>query len=189
MPHDFALLFRAASFAAQAHSGQRRKDADQSPYINHPLAVAQLLTEVGGVQDLELLIAALLHDTVEDTEVSLEEIAERFGERVRDLVAEVTDDKSLPKQQRKRLQVEHAPQLSAGAKQLKIADKISNLRDLSSTSPAGWSLERKRQYVDWGEQVVAGCRGINVALEQQFDQTVQEVRQRLATDASRGDGA
>ena len=162
METDLARLLRAASFAADKHSSQRRKNTDASPYINHPLAVAAVLASEGGVTDVELLAAALLHDTVEDTDTSSEELARCFGPAIAGLVAEVTDDKTLPKSRRKQLQVEHAPDKSPAAKQLKIADKICNIRDLDMTSPAGWDLERKVQYVDWAERVVAGCRGVNV---------------------------
>lgn len=172
-------LLTAASFAAKKHRDQRRKDDVASPYINHPLEVACLLATEGGVKDASLLTAAILHDTVEDTECSLIEIAEKFGEEVAEVVDEVTDDKSLPKAERKRLQVEHAPHLSDRAKQLKIADKISNLRDLNDASPSGWDRQRKLEYVKWGQQVVAGCRGVNEQLDRLFDKEVERCRERL----------
>jgi guanosine-3',5'-bis(diphosphate) 3'-pyrophosphohydrolase len=128
------LLLRALAFAADRHRGQRRKDVDASPYINHPIAVAQALAEIGGVVDAATLVAALLHDTVEDTDTTLDEIEAWFGAEVRGLVAEVTDDKSLPKQRRKELQVEHAPHRSPKARLVKIADKLANLRDVAAAS-------------------------------------------------------
>ncbi len=179
METDMARLLRAASYAAVKHSDQRRKDVDASPYINHPLAVAACLADEVGVTDLELLTAALLHDTVEDTDASLDDLTRCFGPTISALVAEVTDDKSLPKARRKELQVEHAPHKSAAAKQLKIADKICNIRDLDPDSPAGWERARKVQYIDWAELVVAGCRGVNPALDQLLDVTVQAARSRL----------
>ncbi len=165
-------LLNAATFAAGKHRCQRRKNADASPYINHPIEVAKLLADEGGITEVELLIAALLHDTVEDTETSLDEIELLFGTTVRNLVAEVTDDKSLPKQQRKTLQVENAAHKSDLAKQLKIADKTCNIRDIDANNPDGWDLDRKLEYLNWAEHVVQHCRGINPALDQWFDQAV-----------------
>jgi guanosine-3',5'-bis(diphosphate) 3'-pyrophosphohydrolase len=172
-------LIEAASFAAKRHTGQHRKGEAKEPYINHPLEVANLLAKVGGVDDIDILIAAILHDTVEDVGVKKEEIAERFGERVAGFVMEVTDDKGLPKQERKRLQVEHAPHLSHEAKQIKLADKISNITDITKSPPADWSLERRRQYIEWGEAVAAGLRGVNPALENYFDETVSRAKLSL----------
>ena len=139
---SFADLLKAADFAAKKHRDQRRKDSAMSPYINHPIGVAHILTDEGGVTDLAVLQAALLHDTVEDTDTSFEEIEEHFGREVRDLVAEVTDDKRLPYAERKRLQIVNAPKKSPKAKLVKLADKLYNLRDLSRETPRGWSDER-----------------------------------------------
>jgi guanosine-3',5'-bis(diphosphate) 3'-pyrophosphohydrolase len=177
------LLLQAAHFAAEKHRHQRRKDAAASPYINHPLAVAWILSSVGGVTHPGLLAAALLHDTVEDTDTSLAELEQTFGPTVSALVAEVTDDKSLPKQRRKALQIEHAARASDAAKQLKIADKIANLRDILADPPADWSLARKMEYLDWAAQVVWGCRGINAALDACWDSTLAEARGALETEA------
>ena len=175
-------VLRAASFAAVKHKDQKRKGDDAQPYINHPLEVANLLVNVGKVDDPEVIVAALLHDTVEDCDVSFDEIEERFGARVAGFVREVTDDKSLPKAERKRLQVEHAPHLSHGAKQIKLADKISNIRDVTENPPAGWSTERRREYVEWGRNVVAGLRGANPSLEGLFDKVVKESTTALPSD-------
>lgn len=171
-----AALLAALRFAAQKHTGQRRKDSDASPYINHPIAVAQLLARVAGVTDLALLQAAILHDTIEDTQTTPPELDEQFGEEVRLMVEELTDDKSLPKQERKRLQIEHAPHLSIRAKQIKIADKICNVGDVTLTQPVDWTLQRKRDYLDWAASVVAGCRGCSLQLEQHFEAVVNEKR-------------
>ncbi|MGH8093986.1 MAG: HD domain-containing protein [Chthoniobacterales bacterium] len=178
-----AALLAALRFAAQKHSGQRRKDSDASPYINHPIAVAEVLARVAGVTDLATLQAAILHDTIEDTQTTPQELDEQFGQEVRLLVEEVSDDKSLPKQERKRLQIEHAPHLSIRAKQIKIADKICNLGDVSLTQPVGWTLQRKRDYLEFGEKVVAGCRGCSPQLEQQFEAVVNEKRRALQAAA------
>jgi guanosine-3',5'-bis(diphosphate) 3'-pyrophosphohydrolase len=178
-----ALLLHAAHFAADMHRHQRRKDAAASPYINHPLMVAWMLSSVGGVTYPELLAAALLHDTVEDTDTSLAELEQTFGPTVSALVAEVTDDKSLPKQRRKALQIKHAAQASDAAKQLKIADKIANLRDILANPPADWPLTRKQEYLDWAEKVVCGCRGINAALDACWDATLAEARGKLEAEA------
>ena len=134
-------LIEAASFAAQRHTGHHRKGDTKEPYINHPLEVANLIANVGRVDDIDVLIAAILHDTVEDVGVKQEEIADRFGERVAGIVMEVTDDKSLPKPERKRLQVEHAPHLSREAKLVKLGDKISNITDVANNPPSGWDIQ------------------------------------------------
>ena len=176
-PFDAAALLRALRFSAERHSDQRRKDPSASPYVNHPIAVAELLARVGGVTDATTLTAAILHDTVEDTETTAEELEGAFGADVRAVVAEVTDDKSLPKAERKRLQIEHAPHLSARAKRIKIADLACNVRDLASSPPADWPRERRRAYLDWAEAVVAGCRGASAALERAFDEAIARGRE------------
>jgi len=176
--NDIAKIFEAASFAADKHKDQTRKGNGQ-PYINHPLEVANLLAQVGCIKDNDVLIAGLLHDTVEDSDVTFDEVEEKFGARVAGFVRELTDDKSLPKAERKRLQVEHAPHMSHEAKQIKLADKISNVRDVADCPPAGWSTERRREYVAWGEKVVAGLRGANPALEAHFDSLVERARREI----------
>jgi (p)ppGpp synthase/HD superfamily hydrolase len=174
-------LLQAAAFAAGKHTSQRRKNVDASPYINHPIEVASLLADDGGITDTELLMAAILHDTVEDTETSFEELENRFGTDVKDLVAEVTDDKSLEKQRRKELQIEQASATSVRAKQLKIADKTCNIRDIDTENPEGWQLQRKLEYLNWAEQVVQHCRGINSALDGRFDEAVKSARAKLGS--------
>ena len=163
-------LLQALTFAADKHSGQRRKDAEASPYINHPIAVATVLAAEGDVADEAILLAAVLHDTVEDTKTTFAELEERFGTDVAGLVREVTDDKSLPKAERKRLQIENAPKASGPAKQLKIADKMCNVREIACNPPADWPLERRRKYLTWSEAVVHGCRDVNPKLDQAFDE-------------------
>jgi len=177
--NNTAKLLQAARFAATKHVKQKRKGNDGAPYINHPLEVANLLANVGKIEDYDVLIAAILHDTVEDTETTREEIAEKFGENVAKMVLEVTDDKSLPKAERKQKQIEHAPHLSIGAKQIKLGDKISNIRDVVENPPDGWSGQRRREYVEWGEKVVAGLRGANMELEKNFDELVKEAKLKL----------
>lgn len=173
-------LLTAVHFAADRHRDQRRKGRDASPYINHPIEVAETLGRVGGVNDPVILQAAILHDTLEDTETDPEELEARFAADVRRVVEEVTDDKSLEKHERKRIQVEHSPHLSDAAKMVKIADKIANIRSVVQTPPDDWSWERRREYLDWTEKVVAGCRGCNEALERYFDQVLAEGRELLA---------
>lgn len=175
----YTLILSAAHFAAAKHRDQRRKGAEASPYINHPVAVARLLAEVGGVEDPRVLAAALLHDTVEDTDTTPRELEERFGRVIRSLVEEVTDDKSLPKEERKRLQIEHTPHLSGDAKAIKLADKTCNVRDVTRAPPADWSPDRRRRYLDWAERVVEGCRDVNTELEELFDASVDLGRQAL----------
>ncbi len=180
---DVALLLKALQFSAHKHRFQRRKDADASPYINHPIEVADTLANAGGVTDVTILVAAVLHDTVEDTETTPDELEAQFGREVRLLVEEVTDNKALPKAERKRLQIEHAPDASQRAKQIKIADKICNVLGVTYNPPQGWSLARRREYLDWTEQVVAGCRGSNGALEHHFDEVLRKGRAALAAGA------
>ena len=173
---DIAPLLKALHFAADKHRDQRRKNAEASPYINHPIEVAELLARVGGVTDVVTLQGAILHDTIEDTQTTPEELEEAFGAAVRGVVEEVTDDKTLHKLDRKRLQIEHARHISDRAKQIKLADKISNVRGVTYTPPAKWSLERRKEYLDWTEQVVAGLRGSNSRLEQLYDELLAEGR-------------
>lgn len=165
-----AQLLEAIAFAAEKHRHQRRKDADASPYINHPIALAHLLATTGSVDDLAVLRAAVMHDTIEDTETTEAELRARFGDEVTGNVLEVTDDKSLPKQRRKALQVEHASHVSHGAALIELADKTCNLRDLAASPPAGWSLERRREYFDWARQVVEALPPVNAALRAAFDE-------------------
>jgi guanosine-3',5'-bis(diphosphate) 3'-pyrophosphohydrolase len=167
--NPFGLLVRALAFAAHQHRDQRRKDASAPPYINHPIALAELLVEVGGIDDPVVLAAALLHDTLEDTEATAAELRAAFGAEVAAIVAEVSDDKSLEKRERKRLQVERAAQLSRRAKLVKLADKTCNLRDVADHPPAGWALARRQEYFDWARAVVDGMRGTHAALEAAFD--------------------
>ena len=168
-PRADAMLIGALAFAADKHRNQRRKDAEASPYINHPIMLAKILSVEGGVEDGLVLCAAVLHDTIEDTETSYEELAGGFGREIADVVREVTDDKSLPKAERKQLQIDHAPQLSRAAKLVKLADKIANLRDVADHPPAQWPLERRREYFDWAKRVVDGLRGTHERLEAAFD--------------------
>jgi guanosine-3',5'-bis(diphosphate) 3'-pyrophosphohydrolase len=177
--NNLKTLVEAISFAARKHRCQKRKGADQEPYINHPLEVLNLLTNVGKIDDFDVLIAAVLHDTIEDTETSKEEITELFGAAVCRMVLELTDDKSLPKERRKQLQIEHAPHISDGAKQIKLCDKISNIHDVTENPPAGWSNERRLEYIVWGENVVAGLRGVNAHLEKKFDELTAKAREKF----------
>ena len=174
--HDIAALLNALDFAADKHRYQRRKGADRSPYINHPIEVAAVLAGTGDVDDLAILMAAALHDTIEDTETTAEELTDRFGDLVCGYVKEVTDDKSLEKAERKRRQVEHAPHLSEGAKLIKLADKICNVTDIVMKPPVDWDVERRRAYFDWAEAVVAGLEGVNAPLEARFRRVVKEGR-------------
>lgn len=173
------LILRAIEFAARKHANQRRKDENASPYINHPVSVAFALAEIGRVKDSEILAAAILHDTLEDTETTKEELGEAFGSRVLKLVEEVTDDKRKPKAERKRLQVERARHLSPGAAQIKLGDKISNISDLIHSPPIDWSLERKREYLIWSEAVIANCPKVNNALGERFSQVLEKGRRIL----------
>ena len=162
-------ILAAAHFAAEKHAQQKRKGENGEPYFNHLLEVAELVAASSPQLDVELVMAAFLHDTVEDTGVTLQELEQQFGKDVADLVAEVTDDKSLPKETRKQLQVEHTPEKSPRAQTLKLADKISNLRAIIASPPVGWSRERKQQYFEWARQVVSGIATPNEFLKSEFD--------------------
>ncbi|MEN6541770.1 HD domain-containing protein [Parvibaculum sp.] len=164
-----AVFVKAVAFAAEKHRNQRRKDADASPYINHPIALANVLANEAGVRDVAVLCAAILHDTIEDTETTAVELDEAFGAHITSIVLEVTDDKSLEKHVRKQHQIDHAPHSSPEAKLVKLADKICNLRDILASPPSDWSIERKVAYFDWAEQVVSGLRGTHTGLEAVFD--------------------
>jgi GTP diphosphokinase / guanosine-3',5'-bis(diphosphate) 3'-diphosphatase len=168
MDDSVGLMLKAIRFAAEKHTDQRRKDSKSSPYINHPVRVAEMLWTMGEVRDDTLLVASILHDTLEDTATQPDEIRAEFGEEVLALVLEVTDDKSLPKQVRKQLQVETAPHKTRNAKLLKLADKICNVHDILASPPDDWSLERRQEYLLWTERVVAGLRGVNTRLENHY---------------------
>jgi len=176
--HQLNIILKAAVFAAEKHSLQRRKSTPiktstggqrRIPYINHPLGVADLIANVGGVTDTLPLCAAILHDTVEDTDTTHEELVAVFGQAIADVVAEVSDDKTLPKQRRKQLQIEHAAHGSNAAKLVKLGDKISNVTDLLNRPPNGWDAQRIREYFDWSKKVIDAVRGTNAALEAHFD--------------------
>jgi len=171
MGKDIIQFARAFDFAAKKHAHQRRKGELEEPYINHLADVTRLLAAATEGRDTVLALAGLLHDTIEDTETTFDELEAEFGREVADLVAEVSDDKSLPKTERKQLQIEKAPAKSDRAKMLKLADKTSNLHSIIHSPPVDWSLERKREYFKWARDVVAGCRGVNEYLEKEFDRT------------------
>ena len=170
------LLADAYDFAARAHVHQRRKGAAGEPYINHLTEVVALLARSGRGNDTDLLIAGVLHDAVEDCGIALSDIAKQFGGGVASIVDEVTDDKSLPKLERKARQVAEAPHKSTSARLLKLADKTSNLRSLVNSPPADWTTRRVSEYADWAEKVVAGCRGLDPYLEEQFDDALLAAR-------------
>jgi (p)ppGpp synthase/HD superfamily hydrolase len=166
-------VLRAADAAARWHVDQRRKGAAQEPYVGHLLEVAELVAEATDGADPNLVVAALLHDTIEDQGVTREEIAAQFSDDVADLVVEVTDDKKLPKAERKQLQIKNALKLTPRAKILKLADKISNLRSLATSPPADWPMQRRADYVIWTSEVVRGITGASDLLEQEFDRAAE----------------
>jgi guanosine-3',5'-bis(diphosphate) 3'-pyrophosphohydrolase len=167
------ILLKAMAFAADKHRFQKRKDTEGTPYINHPINVALTLSELGGETDLDLLVAAVLHDTIEDTQTTPEEIRQQFGQIVLDIVMEVTDDKSLPKEERKKLQVLNASKKSEPARKLKLADKICNVTDIILHPPNNWSVERKLHYLEWAEQVLAGLTGTSAILESKLTDQIR----------------
>jgi (p)ppGpp synthase/HD superfamily hydrolase len=176
---DVLLLTRAWNFSAERHVNQRRKGQAQEPYVNHLAEVAEMVATATEGRDASLVAAAVLHDTVEDTATLLAELASVFNADIADLVAEVTDDKRLSKEERKRKQVEHAPAKSVRAKILKLADKTSNLRSLTKSPPTDWSQQRKREYLDWAIEVAKGLRGSNTWLEARFDEAAEQLARAL----------
>lgn len=172
-------LLEAISFAATKHKDHRRKGANAEPYINHTIAVAKLLTDVAIVYDVDILQAAILHDTIEDTETTKEELFMKFGTEVTDYVIEMTDDKLLPKAERKRLQIVNAPHKSTGAKQIKLCDKICNITDVMNNPPTHWSFERRKEYFDWAEQVVTALDCENSVLVRLFEERIREAKKKM----------
>ena len=171
MPNE---LLKSILFACSKHENQRRKNPAATPYINHPVEVAEYLNRVGDVDDIDILIAAILHDTIEDTETTEDEIREHFGDTVVGLVLECTDDKSLEKAERKRLQIVNAPKKSPQAKQIKLADKSCNLRSILVDPPEGWSIDRQLQYFEWAQKVCEGLKGVNEKLDREIDQILND---------------
>src|ERR1700691_1888877 len=164
------VIVHALAFAAHKHRDQRRKDQEASPYINHPIALADVIVNEGGVDDATALAAAILHDTIEDTETTAEELEREFGTAITEAVLAVSDDETLEKAERKRLQIEHAASLTRTAKLVKLADKICNVRDVANSPPTHWPLERRQAYFDWAKAVVDELRGVHPALEAIFDE-------------------
>lgn len=182
---DISLILKALEFSAGRHRNQFRKGADRAPYINHPIQVANLLVNEGSEKDHVLIAATILHDVIEDTvrgkkekKKLIDEIREKFGEEVLSVTLEVTDDKSLGKKERKRMQVVHASMLSERAKKLKLADKIMNVRDITASPPLTWPHKRIIRYFDWSEKVVEGLRGVSKPLEDIFDQSLKAGREK-----------
>jgi len=173
------LILKAADFAAYKHRNQKRKDEEKTPYINHPIAVAKIISEIGNIEDPEILAAALLHDTIEDTKTTPEELIDNFGERVCHLVQEVTDEKSLPKLERKQRQIDHAKEISKDAALIKLGDKISNVTDITDTPPTHWDNERRLEYLEWAEEVINNCPKVNEALENYFAKTIKTGRESI----------
>ena len=178
---DLPLLIAALHYAAQQHRDQRRKDEDATPYINHPISLLHILTVEAGVTDTEVLCAAVLHDVIEDCadtpaerQQRADEISGQFGANVLAIVQDVTDDKDLPKAERKQHQIDHARQLMHGAKLVKLADKTANLRDVANNAPPDWSLERRREYFDWAKAVVEAIGPAHSGLRKLFDQACAE---------------
>ncbi len=171
---DLKLLLKALQFSALKHRNQRRKDVDASPYINHPISLASILCNEAHVTDIEVICGALLHDTVEDTETTPEELESEFGPTIKNIVMDVTDDTLLTRPERKQAQIDHAAHISDQAKLVKLADKISNLRDVSCNAPECWSLDRCQEYFDWAKKVIDKVRGVNPTLERIFDEAYSQ---------------
>ena len=167
-------LISAIDFAAVAHMRQRRKDAEKTPYINHPIEVMHILSNAG-INDIDILCGAVLHDTIEDCGITYDQIYEKFGKRVADFVAECSDDKTQPKVTRKKQQIEHAKTISIGAKLIKSADKLSNIKSLAHNPPVAWTDEEVVGYLDWSYAVHLGLRGNNSILDTQLE-TIFSIR-------------
>jgi len=176
---DIAAVLRALAFAADRHRDQRRKGAGAPPFINHAIEVAELLARVGGVDDPVTLQAAVLHDTLEDTDTSYDEIAAAFGDEVARTVLEVTDEKGLTRAERKRRQIETAPSLSERARLIRLADKIVNVQSVGRTPPLDWDRSRRRDYLEWTGEVIARCRGCNEAMEILYDAELRAALERV----------
>jgi (p)ppGpp synthase/HD superfamily hydrolase len=170
-------ILASERFAAEKHAGQKRKGLAAEPYINHLIEVAELIAASSDVLDVNLVMAGFLHDTIEDTGVTATELERRFGPDVAALVVEATDDKSLPQEIRKALQVKHAPLKSPRAQILKLADKISNLRSILASPPADWSRERRRRYCEWAKEVVSGFTSPNGVLQAEFDKVYAQLKE------------
>lgn len=175
----FDSILKATLFAVQKHHGQFRKDDNRYPFIIHPLTAAHLIVSIGKIEDPIIIAAAILHDTIEDTSTKPAEIARLFGDEVLNLVLEVSDDKSLPKDRRKQLQIIHAPALSCSAKIIKIADKLANCQDVLNTPPHGWSIKRCQDYIQWAADVVWQFHGTNLPLENAFNDMLAEAENKL----------
>jgi len=173
-----SLLLAAIKFASDKHVSQRRKGCENIPYINHVIKVAYILQETGKETNPQVLAAAVLHDVIEDTNTTEEELSGLFGNLVASLVKEVTDDMTLTYDDRKRFQIKKAPFLTNDVKKIKIADKIANIHDILNC-PLSWSNRRKRMYVDWSEKVIEGCRGVNQLLDKSFDEIVLKAKDIL----------
>ncbi len=171
--NSLSLIVKAFDFAAKKHRDQRRKDHAASPYINHPISLVSILVNEAGISDENVIAAAVLHDTIEDTDTTPEEIERHFGPKIRSIVEEVTDNRSLPRAERKALQIQHAPHLSKEAAMVKLADKIANLRDLHCSPPLNWTCERKKDYCEWAKKVVANIRDPHPELMAIFLTTAQ----------------
>ena len=173
------LISEAAELAARRHNGMARKGRGNEPYINHLAEVANLLAAATDGADAELVAAGWLHDVIEDTDTTREELARKFSDRIASLVVECTDEMSLPKAERRRRQVVDAPKKSAGARLIKIADKISNVGARIHSDPTTEERNDLADYAGWAEQVVAGCRGGNAWLDTKFDDMVRTARASL----------
>ena len=176
---NYTLVLKAAHFSAKKHRNQKREDKDKTPYINHPISVALAIAEIGGVNDQEILAAALLHDTLEDTDTDPEELLVEFGKKICDYVLEVTDDKSLAREERKRRQIQHAKELSPGATLIKLGDKISNVTDIINNPPIDWDIKRRKEYLDWAEKVIINCPKVNDKMEANFIDVITIGRKKL----------
>jgi guanosine-3',5'-bis(diphosphate) 3'-pyrophosphohydrolase len=174
-----ALVIQAAHFAADKHRDQRRKGVRNTPYINHPLEVAERLNRVAGIEDPTVLAAAILHDTIEDTETTQAELERVFGKTIAELVVELSDPVGLTWQARKRHEIDHAQHLSPTAKMIKLADKTCNVADTVTNPPGEWTLSRRRDYLEFAELVAAGCKGVNRALEEDFVRVLAHARERI----------
>ena len=162
------MIIKALQFAAEKHKGQLRKGNLKTPYINHPIKVAFVLQTIGGVTDENVLAAALLHDVIEDTDATHKDLANLFNTKIADIVIEISDEKGLDREVRKRLQIQDAVNLSYEAKIIRIADKLYNIQDVCGIDAPNWNYDRKYEYIQWAEKVVNQIKGTHEALETSF---------------------
>ncbi|EFO18322.1 hypothetical protein LOAG_10172 [Loa loa] len=169
-----SLIIEAVDLAARRHRQQRRKDAAQTPYVNHPIGVAYILTSEGQITDTTTIIAAILHDIVEHTKTTDEEIRKMFGDEIADIVKECTMVRSMKREARMKSELEKASKLSHKAKLVQLADKLNNIRDIERGTPLGWTKQHVTEYIIFAKDLLSKIRGIHGPLESALDDIINK---------------